>query len=81
MKGKPKFDKNKCLKCKYHIERLGGYHAKRVGREVSVMCNYLGATGHSCLTLDDNGVKIDRRGEDHKDCKLYQKGKMLKSLD
>lgn len=45
-KDKPKFDKNKCLKCKYHGERtMNGWGVRKYGKMVPIFCDY------SCLNV------------------------------
>lgn len=73
---KPKFNKQKCLKCKYHGLGCGGYPAKVGfnGRTVSVYCNY-SILERTCLKRLKNGQVIDLRGDDYNDCKLFEAGK------
>lgn len=73
-KTKPKFNKDKCLKCKYHSKQLsGGYQGKgEDGKNYYVHCNY-SKTGQTCL-IDTGFDTYDMRGEDYNDCKLFKEG-------
>lgn len=78
MRKKAKFNKSKCLKCKYHYKMSNCFQGRTErGAYYSVVCNYASITDHTCLTREGNRV-IDRRGEDYNDCKLFQEGKPLK---
>lgn len=75
--GKPKFNKDKCLKCVYRLEDANGFLGKNErGEGISCMCNYAGVTGHTCLHTVKGQTK-DRRGEDYEDCKLFSEGNRL----
>lgn len=72
-----KFDKEKCLHCKYHTEQYRGYTVKRGCRFVNVSCNYASATGSTCLKRKDNSSVVDMRGNDYNNCMLYEEGPMI----
>ena len=72
---KVKFDKRKCLKCKYHGTRFGNFvQVKKNEKEMGmrIHCNY-SATGETALKMVD-GKLVDTRGDDYKHCLLYEKG-------
>lgn len=71
---KPKFNKRKCLKCKYHSAGFG-VPIRDGDKQLRVHCNY-SATGKTCLRKTENGI-IDTRGDDYNHCKLYVKGKVI----
>ena len=73
---KPKFDKRKCLKCKYHGLGCGGYPVKVGfnGKSIPVFCNY-SLSERTCLRKQKDGQIIDIRGNDYNNCKLYEAGK------
>ena len=68
---KPKFDKNKCVKCKYHGVGMG-YSVKINGETRLIHCN---ANGFNITTVtrSPEGKVIDMRGEDYKNCRLFTK--------
>ena len=73
---KPKFDKRKCLKCKWHGLGCGGYPV-RVGfngRTLPIYCNY-SISERTCLKKLKDGSIIDSRGDDYNNCKLFEPGK------
>ena len=59
-----KFDKDRCLFCMYHGTNSGGI----------TFCDYLGKTGETCLKRGKKGTLTDIRGDDPKNCALYEKG-------
>ena len=63
---KSKFNKHKCVNCKYH-----GIMSNRDFSNVH--CYYINS-GTSCLYREGKKV-IDRRGEDYNNCLLYERGK------
>lgn len=71
---KPKFNKRKCLKCKFHGNCGAGVGVKINGASRGVICDYAGVTGNTCLTLDSSRHVIDIRGNDYDHCALYTKG-------
>jgi hypothetical protein len=73
MRTKPKFNKRKCAKCKYHGNCGAGYVVKINGVTRNIICNYSGVTRNTCLVRDGKNV-IDKRGDDFDHCKLYEKG-------
>lgn len=74
---KPKhFNRQKCIKCRYHGNGCGGYNATIIGKNghhytQSIYCNYSGITGKTCLQKDGS----DLRGTNYNKCQLYEKGK------
>ena len=73
IKSSPKFDKMKCLTCKYRSQAMNLEWPVKVGSKIKyVYCNYLCVTGISTLTK--NG---DRRGTDYDNCLLYEEGDMI----
>lgn len=74
-KGKPKFDKVKCVKCKYHGRGYNLGWLTNIGqRNMYVYCNYALSTGLCTLYKDKNKNTIDRRGSDFNNCLLFEKG-------
>lgn len=63
------FDKKRCLKCKYH----GRFQNKSESGLRNIMCDYAKYAKQTCLHSVGREV-VDRRGEDPKDCKLFEKG-------
>lgn len=78
MKSKPKFNKKKCVKCKYHSTGLG-YPVMIDGHQKTIHCNY-SITGQTCLRMTENGI-VDARGYDYNHCKLYEKGSAIEEQD
>ena len=78
VKSKPKFDKEKCLKCKYRntYSQLG-YSVRHTGKVVRVLCDYAVLTGVTCLKPDSNNTVVDMRGEDYNNCMLFSEGDRL----
>lgn len=75
----PKFDKSRCLKCVFRLEDTSGYSTKNArGDTVTLVCNYAGVTGHTCLHTVGKKV-VDKRGDDYNDCKLFKKGERLRT--
>ena len=72
---KPKFDKEKCLSCKYRntYSQLG-WAIKKDGKVHHVLCDYGTITGISCLTPGPNNTVVDMRGEDYNNCMLFSEG-------
>lgn len=67
---KAKFNKDKCLKCRYHGLGCNG-HTVRIGtRALPVFCNY-SATENTCLKKTEDGQIVDIRGDDYENCKLF----------
>ena len=66
-----KFDKDRCLFCMYHGTNSGGI----------TFCDYLGKTGETCLKRGKKGTLTDIRGDDPKNCALYEKGKAIVKSD
>ena len=75
MESKSKFNKKKCLKCKYHGTGCG-HSVKTQAGVLKVHCNY-SIVDKTCLQKLDDGTIIDRRGDDYDNCKLYEKGKVI----
>ncbi len=74
-KKKPKFDKERCLKCKYHGSGYNlGWLCCIGHRNMYIYCNYCCATDSSTLTLDEHKNVIDRRGENYHNCLLFEEG-------
>lgn len=76
MEHKSKFNKQKCVTCKYHgkASTADGTGNKNLN---GVHCYYAN-TGETCLRRVGNKV-IDIRGEDFNNCKLYERGKKCKT--
>ena len=76
---KPKFNKKKCLKCKYHGIGHNGYPVRLSGsiKSLRVYCNY-SITGSSCLKPISTYKTTDIRGEDYDNCLLFSPGEMIK---
>lgn len=69
-----KFDKKKCLKCKWHGTGIG-YPVKisEIRHDV-IHCNWSSYNDSACLKMV-NGEVIDIRGDDYHHCKLFEEGK------
>lgn len=78
VKSKPKYNKKKCAKCKYHGVGMGGYTVKIGDRQTPIYCNYTSINAKSCLEPLKDGGTVDIRGGDFNNCLLYEKGKALK---
>lgn len=77
-RNKPKFDKQKCIKCMYHCNLTGGFRAKIGDKNyVSIVCDYATINRQTCLINTSEGT-IDLRGEDYNDCKLFKEGAVEK---
>lgn len=72
---KPKFNKSKCRKCKYHGTGVG-YPIKQGDNVVFIHCNYTHRDRGSCLRKLEDGTIVDIRGEDYNNCALFERGKM-----
>jgi len=70
----PKFDKKKCLVCKYHGIGCGGFTVRKHNNMIHVFCDYATITKDTCLTKTTDGATIDRRGDDYDNCQLYDAG-------
>ena len=73
----PKFDKRKCLKCKYHSTLANVGYAVRKGKNdvIYPYCNYAGVTKSTCLRKSGKETE-DIRGNDYYSCRLFErKGK------
>ena len=73
---KPKFNPNKCLRCKYHGQRGAyGFTARDSrGKYITVYCDYASITGSTCLKPAPYNQVEDIRGEDFNNCLLFRKG-------
>ena len=71
----PKFNKERCLSCRYSGRGNGGYVAN--GKQV--YCDYANIAEHTCLTRGPKGKVIDRRGTDYNNYLLYAPGKVNKT--
>lgn len=80
MRKGPKFDKDKCLKCKWHGVGIGWPVKVKTsnGREttISIHCNWSSHNGSACLKAASNNTAIDIRGEDYHNCLLFKEGEM-----
>ena len=72
-----KFNRRKCMKCKYHGNTASDTQAKSV---TQVYCNYLSLTGRTCLK-SYKGVTIDRRGYEFDNCLLFEEGEKLREAN
>lgn len=69
---KPKFNKEKCLKCIWHSRCGSGWHVLTMqGEYINVVCGYSSFTGSTCLKRVARDELIDIRGEDYNACQLY----------
>ena len=68
---KPKFNKDKCAKCKYRGEGAG---YATTSKKRLVHCYYSKQGVGSCLKPISSTETIDIRGEDYNNCKLFQEG-------
>lgn len=73
MAHKSKFNKTKCSTCIYHSKNTGSRNGFQ-----TIICNYSGVTGHTCLYQEGKKV-IDRRGDDFDHCKLRKVGEKKKN--
>ena len=72
---KTKFDKQKCLKCKWrNVSNSIGVSVKQNGKPVHVHCDYAFLNKMTCLQPGPNNTVVDLRGEDYNDCKLFVEG-------
>lgn len=70
---KPKFNKKRCLECKYH--GFGhGYYVEMKGKKYPVYCNYASITDSTCLKPLNSEESYDLRGEDYENCLLFSSG-------
>ena len=78
-KSKPKFDKAKCLKCKYRSTSFNNlsYAVVCNNRVKHVLCDYANLTGVTCLKPGPNNSVVDMRGEDYNNCMLFSEGPRL----
>lgn len=80
-KNRPLFDKQKCVKCKWHGVGIG-YPVKvmQAGHEVTALihCNYSSYHESSCLRAKSANEVIDIRGTDYDNCLLFEEGKVEK---
>jgi hypothetical protein len=74
MRKGPKFNKRKCLRCKYHTHMSQGYSVRVGHRSIHVCCNFATVTGITCLKPEPGHRTSDLRGEDYDDCKLFVEG-------
>ena len=76
-----KFNKKKCLMCKYAVNTSGGYmvHDKS-GKTFTLLCDYSGGNkdNECCLYIGEDKKVHDRRGDDYNNCLLFDQGKMNK---
>ena len=71
---KPKFDKQMCLKCKWHGTG-GGWRAKLPnGKTQALHCNYSGYHDSTPLRAVSSTEVIDLRGDDFHNCSLFVEG-------
>lgn len=78
MRNKPKFDKQKCLKCRYHCKFSAGYHVvDGKGEGENIACNYASITNSTCLKRVARDELKDIRGEDFNNCKLFVEGNAI----
>ena len=80
MKKKAKFDKQKCMQCKYHGRGMSGYSARRGDTTVAIFCDYATITGDTCIRRTPKGYTEDIRGEDFDNCRLFYPGKVKREL-
>jgi len=71
-KHRSKFNKSKCLQCKYRCTFSGGAGLKVSPQNVACYYGALSQTG-TCLRLVNKQI-VDIRGDDYNNCKLYEKG-------
>lgn len=78
---RPKFDKSKCLRCRYSVKISSGFSAHdQTGASVQIVCDYSGSNkdGHTCLYRGADKKVHDRRGDDYNNCLLFTQGKLNK---
>lgn len=75
---KTKFDRKKCLTCIYRGGSQGSCTSIK-----NLHCNYSGIMTATCLKRIPNkdGEIMDIRGKDYDNCRLYEKGRQIKSLE
>ena len=76
-----KFNKQKCLKCRYHNYGCGGYLATVRKRRQAVYCNYASITGNTCLKPTGLFTTVDVRGDDYNNCKLFLEGDLIEEVE
>lgn len=81
MRNKPKFDKQKCLKCRWHGMGLGWSAITPDGKNVSIHCNYSGHHETTPLRAAPGNTFTDLRGNDFNNCLLFEEGEMEKEDD
>lgn len=69
---RPRFDKQRCLKCKYHnIGTSLGYPVRTEDGIKNVYCDYLCKTGKSPIKPMEKST-IDLRGDSYHHCELFK---------
>lgn len=76
---KPKFDKKKCRKCKWHGQGVGYPVRFKNGNghmtTLQIHCNYAAYDEHtSPLRPNSDGTSYDLRGDDYDNCLFFEKG-------
>lgn len=71
---KPKFDKQKCLKCKYHGIGKCGYFTRAGSKATKVFCDYATIAKSTCLKPINITDVVDLRGTEYNNCKLFAEG-------
>lgn len=74
MRNKPKFNKRKCLECKYRGYISQGHLIRTGNKSVHVCCNFASITGITCLKPLSGYRTTDLRGDNYNNCKLFVKG-------
>lgn len=70
---KPKFDKQKCLTCKYSAKSINIGYPTRTDKGIrNVYCAYMLKTGKTTLKARGKRGTYDLRGNDYHNCKLYK---------
>lgn len=73
---KSKFNKRKCLQCKYHgCKGNLGYPVRVNNKTYNIYCDFICQTNISPLKQGPNKTVIDLRGNNYNDCQLFVKGK------
>lgn len=73
MRNSPKFNKQKCMECKYHAEGTAGWQLEKR----RVYCNFAILNSYTCLKRGAKGTAVDIRGENYEKCKLFSKGAII----
>ena len=75
-----KFNKDKCLRCRFHGVGYGGYITTKRKYNRSIFCDYACINNTTCLKPVSTYETEDIRGDDYDNCKLFSSGARDASL-